>query len=69
MLGVVVIVDFFGELLRLPGWVRALSPFRHLAAVPAEPMTWTPFLTVTVVAVTLGAAGLVGLRRRDLQPS
>ena len=69
MLGVVVIVDFFGELLRLPGWVRALSPFRHLAAVPAEPMTWTPFLTVTVVAVALGSAGLVGLRRRDLQPS
>jgi ABC-2 type transport system permease protein len=68
-LGVVVIVDFFGELLRLPQWVRWVSPFRHLSAVPAEPMNWVAFSAVTAVAVALGSVGLVGLRRRDLQPS
>lgn len=68
-LGVVVIVDFFGELLRLPQWVRWVSPFRHLSAVPAESMNWLAFSAVTAVAVALGAVGLVGLRRRDLQPS
>jgi ABC-2 type transport system permease protein len=69
VLGVVVIVDFFGELLRLPSWVRWVSPFRHLSAVPAESMNWMPWVTVLAVGVTVGAVGLVGLRRRDLQPS
>jgi putative exporter of polyketide antibiotics len=32
-------------------------------------MNWVAFSAVTAVAVALGAVGLVGLRRRDLQPS
>lgn len=69
VLGVVAIIDFFGELLRLPGWLRALSPFHHLPAVPAEAMNWAPFTVVTALAMALGVVGLAGLRRRDLQPS
>jgi len=64
-----VIIDVFGEVLRLPSWLRGVSPFRHLPAVPAQAMTWTPFLVVALVALVLTAFGLAGLRRRDLQPS
>jgi ABC-2 type transport system permease protein len=63
--GVAVIV-FFGELLRLPFWVRDLSPFTHIPAAPAEPVRWEPLLALTAVAVALVVVGLWGLRRRDI---
>lgn len=60
------VVLMFGELLDFPQWVIDVSPFSHLAAVPAESMSWTPFLTVLGIAVAMSAAGLVAFRRRDV---
>jgi ABC-2 type transport system permease protein len=68
-LGAVFVIGFFGELLGLPALVRDLSPFTHLPAAPAVAVTWAPVLAVSAVAVGLGAAGLWGLRRRDLAAS
>jgi ABC-2 type transport system permease protein len=65
-LGFCVVVMFFGELLRFPDWLRDISPFSHLALVPAQDFEPAPFLTTLAVAVVLGALGLVALRRRDL---
>jgi ABC-2 type transport system permease protein len=65
-LAVVSIVGVFAELLRLPTWVRAISPFDHLPAAPAEAVSVGPLAALGVVAVALIAAGLGGLRRRDL---
>lgn len=65
-LAVVSIVGVFAELLRLPTWVRAISPFDHLPASPAEPVAVGPLVAQTVLAVALTATGLWGLRRRDL---
>ena len=61
-----VVVLFFGELLQLPRWVVDLSPFSHLALVPAESFAWGPLLAELAVAVVLGLAGTAALRRRDL---
>ena len=58
-----VIADSVGA----PGWVREISPFAHLAAVPLTATDWTATLTMTGLAVVLTAAGAVGYRRRDLQ--
>lgn len=66
LLAGVATVVFFGELLRLPHWVRDLSPFTHVPAVPAEPMRWVPILALSAVACALVALGLWGLRRRDI---
>jgi ABC-2 type transport system permease protein len=52
---------------RWPGWVRSLSPFDHLAAVPAEPMDLAGALGMLVVALLLAVAGLAGYARRDLR--
>ena len=35
-LGLAFVVMFFGDLLELPQWLQDLSPFEHLALVPAE---------------------------------
>lgn len=68
-LAVVAVIAFFGELLRLPHWVRDLSPFTHLPALPAQDMAWLPVLAVSTVAGALLAAGLWGLGRRDIASS
>jgi ABC-2 type transport system permease protein len=60
------VVMLFGEVLRFPAWVTQLSPFTHLALVPAEPFAWAPFLWLLAVAAALGAAGVLALRRRDI---
>ena len=65
-LAVVVVVGLFGDLLRLPSWSTAISPFDHLPAAPAEAVALGPLVALTVLAVGLIAAGLWGLRQRDL---
>jgi ABC-2 type transport system permease protein len=57
---------YLGELLRLPGWVSAASPWWHLPRQPLEALAPASALGVLAVAVGLAAAGVVGLRRRDI---
>ncbi|MCZ2806558.1 hypothetical protein O2W18_15720 [Modestobacter sp. VKM Ac-2983] len=54
------------DTLAWPGWVRGLSPFAHVAAVPAEPVDVPGLVGLLVVAAALAAGGLAGYRRRDL---
>ena len=62
-----VVVMMFGEALRFPDWVRDLSPFEHLAQVPAMSVDWTAALLVLAVAVALGVGGQVAFLRRDIR--
>lgn len=62
----VFVVAFFGELLDLPQWIRDLSPFAHLPALPAVAMSWPPVIVTLAVAAGLTALGLWGLSRRDI---
>lgn len=65
-LAVAVLVQLFGALLRLPGWVEALSPLHHVPAVPAEDLDVVPLLALTMIAVGLVAIGFRSLRERDV---
>jgi ABC-2 type transport system permease protein len=66
VLGIVLSITTFGELLRLDQWALDLSPFVHLPRVPAAEFTATPLAWLAVLALALGAVGLAGFRRRDL---
>ncbi|MFD6058338.1 ABC transporter permease [Rhodococcus wratislaviensis] len=68
-LAVCLIFGFLGSLLGLPQAVRDLSPFTHVPPVPAAEVTATPLLWLAVVAVVVGAVGVVLFRRRDLTNS
>ncbi|HET8560385.1 MAG TPA: hypothetical protein VFL69_07700 [Marmoricola sp.] len=59
------VVMLFAEVLRFPQWLRDLSPFHHLALVPAQDFRWWPFVALLVVAALLSAAGQLAFRRRD----
>jgi len=61
-----VVVGWLGDLLDLPGWLMASSPFARTPSVPVEEAAAAPLLVLTGVALALAAAGLAGFRRRDL---
>lgn len=56
----------FGELLELPDWLTALSPFAHLSRLPGGELEVLPLISLLLVAGALVAVGLTGLRRRDI---
>ncbi len=66
-LGLSVVVAFFGPLLGLPGWLRDLSPFEHLALVPVETFAPLAFAMVLAVAALLVLGAQITLTRRDLR--
>jgi ABC-2 type transport system permease protein len=60
------LIGELGPLLSLPRWVKDLSPFTHLPRLPGAEVAPGPLLWLTAVALALTAAGLLGIRRRDL---
>jgi ABC-2 type transport system permease protein len=56
----------FGTLLELPEWLVDLSPFAHLSKLPGGELEVVPLVGLTLVAAVLVAAGLRGIRRRDI---
>lgn len=64
--GAVLLLGWVGPALDVPQAVLDLSPFGHLPKLPGGTMAWGPVGTLTALAAALVAAGLTGLRRRDL---
>ncbi|MGW6455572.1 ABC transporter permease [Streptomyces sp. NPDC055078] len=67
VVGLCLAIGWIGPALDLPAGVMNLSPFGHLPKLPGQPMEWTPTLVLLLATAALVAAGLAGLRRRDLQ--
>lgn len=60
------VLSMLGPALEWPQWVLDISPFTHLALVPAQPWAATSGLVMIGLAALLAAAGVIGFRRRDL---
>ena len=67
VLGLAAVVLMFGELLSIPQWLQALSPFDHMPLVPAEDFRWAPVLVLAALAAALSAAGVAAFTRRDVE--
>jgi ABC-2 type transport system permease protein len=65
-LALATLAALLGPALRLPQWLADLSPFSHVPRLPGAPFSATPLIWLAVAALVLTAAGLAGLRRRDL---
>ncbi|MEX2562979.1 MAG: hypothetical protein WD358_06955 [Nitriliruptoraceae bacterium] len=65
-LAVSLVLGQLGAILDLPQAVLNVSPFTHVPAVPAQPLTATPTVTLIGVALVLTALAHVAFRRRDL---
>ncbi len=56
----------FGSVLGLPQAVKDVSPFTHVPSLPGGAMSWTPTITLLLLAAVLLAAGLGRFRHRDI---
>jgi ABC-2 type transport system permease protein len=65
-LGLVVVINLFGQVLQLSHWILDVSPFTHAPRLPGGPVSAAPLLWLCAVALAAAAAGLAGLRRRDI---
>jgi polyether ionophore transport system permease protein len=65
-LGAATLLLFFGPTLKLSHWLMDVSPFSHLPKLPGGTVSAAPLLWLVVIALALAAAGLAGLRRRDI---
>ena len=64
--GLILFLGELGPFLGLSHWALDVSPFAHVPKLPGAVFTVTPLAWLTVVALALAAAGLAGLRRRDI---
>jgi ABC-2 type transport system permease protein len=60
------VLTLLGPALSWPGWVIDLSPFTHLAYVPAQPFAVTSAAVMALLGCTAGACGVAAFSRRDL---
>ena len=65
-LALCLLVGLVGAALQLRQWLLDLSPFSHIPKAPGAAVPATPLVWLVAAAVALAAAGLVGLRRRDI---
>lgn len=59
-------INYLGLILGLDDRWLLLTPFHHLAAMPAEEMAWTPWFVILSIAIVLSSVGLMLFRRRDI---
>ncbi|WP_051275077.1 ABC transporter permease [Cellulomonas sp. URHD0024] len=56
-----------GDVFGLPRWLLDALPFSAVPYLPLEPMSWTPLVIMTFLAVALVWAGVQRFARRDIQ--
>lgn len=66
LVGLMVLVGNFGDLLALPAWLVNLSPLSHPAELPIEEFQVMPLVVLLVLGALATALGLWGLRRREV---
>ena len=66
VLGVVVVIALFGQVLQLSRWLLDISPFTHVPKLPGGPVPAAPMLWLSLAAIAFCAVGLAALRRRDI---
>ena len=63
------LVTLLGPGLSWPDWVLNVSPFTHLALVPAEPWGATAGIVLTCLGLLFFGAGLLAFQPRDVAGS
>lgn len=58
---------YMGSLLKLPNWVKNVTPAGWMPRIPQHTVNWTTFSWMVVLAIVLIIVGWLGYRRRDLQ--
>jgi ABC-2 type transport system permease protein len=60
------VLYLLGPALQWPSWALDVSPFTHLAMVPAEPWATASAVVMCALGLALAAVGALAFRRRDV---
>ncbi len=60
------VISLLGEMLDLPQWLRNVSPFEHVPALPAESFAFVPTTVLLVVAAAFMVGATLAMDRRDV---
>jgi ABC-2 type transport system permease protein len=60
------LLDTFGTTLRWPDLIVGISPFHHLARLPAHPMTLSAVVAMSLLGIAAASAGIAVFARRDI---
>jgi ABC-2 type transport system permease protein len=63
------VLTLVGPALSWPQWLLVLSPFSHLALVPAEPWAATSGIVMAALGLLAAVVGLLAFRHRDIVSS
>jgi len=66
LLAAVAIIVYLGEVLRLPNWIRGLSPFHHVPATSVREADLRSLTALVIIGVLAAGVGVTLFRRRDL---
>jgi ABC-2 type transport system permease protein len=66
VVGVLVLIALFGQLLQLSQPILDVSPFTHVPKLPGAAVTAGPLLWLSLAVLALVATGLAALHRRDI---
>jgi ABC-2 type transport system permease protein len=58
--------ELVGALVNAPAWALDLSPFHHVAPVPAQSIAATSAVVMLAIGASAALVGVFGLRARDL---
>ncbi len=64
-----VFIGLFGDMLEVPGWAQAISPFDHVPELPGGSVELWPIAALASIAMLLVALGQYAFRLRDLEMS
>jgi ABC-2 type transport system permease protein len=65
--GALYLLSFLGPAVGLPDWITDLSPWRHVAVAPPDPVNWAGTIVMTLLGTAFAAVGFATYARRDLQ--
>jgi ABC-2 type transport system permease protein len=66
VVGLLVVLQLFGPVLRFSHWVMDVSPFAHVPRLPGGAVQALPLIWLCAVAVAFSLVGLGALRHRDI---
>ena len=66
LVGLLILLQLFGPVLRFSHWVMDVSPFSHVPRLPGGTVQGRPLTWLCAVALVLSLAGLDALRHRDV---
>jgi ABC-2 type transport system permease protein len=64
--GLLVVLNIFGQTTQVSHWLLDISPLTQVPRLPGGTVYVQPLIWLCLAALALGAAGLTGLRRRDI---